>query len=326
MNYSIIIPIYNTKEELLKYNLKILLNLKREDVEIILIDDGSKSYINQICSEFVNRDKRFRYFKIENSGVSNARNVGIEKSSGDNLIFLDADDFLESKTIEELPNSNMFDIIVYDYILKYESGKNKIFNIGIEYGEYFNKKIKIIKEKIATSFAFNTIHSKIYKKDKIINNQIKFPNKVKIGEDLIFNLQYFSKCENFKYEKKILTHYRIYNTSSVRNFTKERFLDFEAEYDSKIDFIKKENIEKECVTGVYNYYQYLLFSNVLNSIISGISLEDIYIILEQEKYQKIIMYKNTKFINRLKMFIISKKQNKFILLKICKLKQMKGKI
>ncbi|HAQ2442584.1 TPA: glycosyltransferase family 2 protein, partial [Enterococcus faecium] len=92
---SIIVPIFNTPEMMLIECLESLSSSKHAMLEFLLIDDGSEEFIDRICKKFILMDKRFKYFRQENQGVSAARNLGILKSNGKWITFLDPDDKLE---------------------------------------------------------------------------------------------------------------------------------------------------------------------------------------------------------------------------------------
>jgi glycosyltransferase involved in cell wall biosynthesis len=100
MKTSIIIPVYNV-EKYLENCVKSVLPLKSE-LEILLIDDGSTDQSGKICDSLAEKDSRIRVIHKENGGLSDARNVGIENSTGDYLMFLDSDDFLDTKETERL--------------------------------------------------------------------------------------------------------------------------------------------------------------------------------------------------------------------------------
>ena len=98
---SIIVPVYNV-EKYLKECLDSLINQTLEDIEIICINDGSTDNSLAILEEYQKKDSRIKVFSQKNQGVSAARNLGIEKATGEYLTFLDSDDRLELNTCEIL--------------------------------------------------------------------------------------------------------------------------------------------------------------------------------------------------------------------------------
>ena len=91
---TIVVPVYNIPEQLLRNCLKSLSEQTLKDVEMILVDDGSKNNSGKVCDEFAASDKRIKVVHSENKGVSNARNLGIELSTSPYIIFVDADDYI----------------------------------------------------------------------------------------------------------------------------------------------------------------------------------------------------------------------------------------
>lgn len=100
---SIVVPIYNVE----KYIEKCLNSLKNQtykNIEIILVDDGSTDNSNLICDKFAKNDSRFKYYKKENGGLSDARNYGIKLCNGEFLTFVDSDDYVDFDYVEYLLN------------------------------------------------------------------------------------------------------------------------------------------------------------------------------------------------------------------------------
>ncbi len=94
ITFSIILPVYN-KEEFVAQAIESVLNQEYKNLELIVINDGSTDNSLYICEGYKHQDARVTIINQENSGVSKSRNVGIEKSNGKYIIFLDADDYLK---------------------------------------------------------------------------------------------------------------------------------------------------------------------------------------------------------------------------------------
>ena len=122
---SIIVPIFNTEKHLHQC-LDSILSQSYENFECLLINDGSTDASASICREYVAKDARFRYFEKENGGVSSARNLGIERSGGAYITFIDSDDWVEFDYLEVLYSAiiqETADISVSSY-RTYEMSKN----------------------------------------------------------------------------------------------------------------------------------------------------------------------------------------------------------
>ncbi|MFS9167102.1 glycosyltransferase [Streptococcus mitis] len=98
---SIIVPVYNV-EPYLRQCLDSILGQTFTNFEVLLVNDGSADSSGDICREYVEKDSRFHYFEKENGGLSDARNYGIERAQGEYLTFIDSDDFVNEKHLENL--------------------------------------------------------------------------------------------------------------------------------------------------------------------------------------------------------------------------------
>ncbi len=92
---TIIVPIYNVQKDYLNTCISSLLQQTLEDIEIILVDDGSNNETKNICDEYGEKDNRIKVIHKENGGVSSARNVGIKNANSNYIMFVDADDWIE---------------------------------------------------------------------------------------------------------------------------------------------------------------------------------------------------------------------------------------
>ena len=95
---SIIVPVYNV-ENYLTECIESTLKQTYHNVEIILIDDGSTDRSGKICDTYANKDNRIKVFHKKNGGLSDARNMGIGKVTGEYIYFLDSDDILDRKSV-----------------------------------------------------------------------------------------------------------------------------------------------------------------------------------------------------------------------------------
>lgn len=115
---SIIVPLYNVEEYLSKC-IETLINQTLKEIEIILIDDGSTDKSSKICDEYAKRDSRIRVIHQKNVGVSQARNNAIQIASGEFVMFVDGDDWIEEQTCEIAYNTAVekkADALMFDYI------------------------------------------------------------------------------------------------------------------------------------------------------------------------------------------------------------------
>ena len=123
MKFSIVIPVYNV-EKYLRKCLDSVLNQTYRDFEVIIVNDESPDNSQSIIDEYVKKDDRFKCYNKKNGGLSDARNFGLQYITGDYLIFLDSDDYIEKDLLIEISRvANGYDIIKYNLKLVDEDGK-----------------------------------------------------------------------------------------------------------------------------------------------------------------------------------------------------------
>lgn len=213
---SVIVPVYNA-EKYLRVCIESILNQTFEDFELILIDDGSSDASKDICYEYMKLDNRINLIEQLNQGVSVARNIGIKKSSGEYIMFCDADDWLEKDALKNLYdkiNLNKDTDIVFSGTYKDTYLENKKVMNGIEgiSEELFIdiKDVKYYLEYIYKSVlgVFQSPWAKLYSSKLIKSNNLYFNQYMICYEDFDFNLRYLCCCKNILFTTYISYHYR----------------------------------------------------------------------------------------------------------------------
>lgn len=209
---SIIIPIYNT-EKYLEECLDSVVNQTYKNLEIILINDGSKDNSLEICKKYETIDNRIIVIDKKNSGVSNTRNVGIQASTGEFITFVDSDDWLELDAIETMVNcinKHNVDVVRTNFAINNEVGK-------------IPKKLegKIDKEKInELLYYFLNAEMPAYmclfliKREIIIENNLKLNENLVMMEDTLFFVNLVQYVNSIYILNKKTYNYRIYQDSS----------------------------------------------------------------------------------------------------------------
>ena len=193
MKISIIVPVYNS-DLYLRECLNSLKYQSFKNFEVLLINDGSTDNSKQICEEFVSMDKRFFLFNNSNRGVSFSRNFGINKSTGDYLMFVDSDDFLLSNTLEKVAEKCFDnDLVIFGYSEIYK-------NCVLEKVQESNiSNFQDIYKKIILSNLGGFLCNKVFRKDLILNNNLKLDETISYCEDLLFTINYLSLCKKCYY-------------------------------------------------------------------------------------------------------------------------------
>ena len=131
MRLSVIIPIYMV-ETTLKRCLKSVVEQDYEDMEIILVNDGTHDDSMVIANNFAQKDQRIRIINKENGGLSSARNSGLEIATGDYITFVDSDDYISEHTYSQLMDivskDNTIDILEYPVYMHYGSDEQRILS------------------------------------------------------------------------------------------------------------------------------------------------------------------------------------------------------
>lgn len=208
---SIIVPVYNV-EEYIEECLKSILNQTFQDFELILINDGSKDNSIEICSKYVQKDKRIRILHKKNGGLSSARNLGLKNALGKYISFIDSDDLLADKytyeiLIELMEKNGELDIVQYPYICFSDnttSIENKSCdNLLLNKDQFFeNLNVPNIKKGILTGSACD----KLYRKDTI---EKTYFNESMVFEDTEWLLRVFEKIKFILVNNKGLYGYRL---------------------------------------------------------------------------------------------------------------------
>lgn len=249
---SVIVPIYNV-EKYLEKCINSLLSQTLEDIQIILVNDGSKDNSGNIAKEYEKNNKnRIIYVEKENGGLSDARNYGLKYATGDFIAFLDSDDYIEKNAYEEMYNKAIeenADYVECDFIWEFP---NKI-RVDKQY-PYKNKKEML-------SFVRVVAWNKLIKRQLITDNNLEFPKGLRY-EDVEFTYKLIPFINKFAYVDKPFIHY-VQRKGSIANVQNERTAEIFTVLDNVIEFYKKNNIyEKYRDELEYNYARYLLCSSL----------------------------------------------------------------
>ena len=267
---SIIVPIYNA-EEYLKRCIDSVRNQTFTNYELLLINDGSIDNSWDICNSEAQKDERIHVINQKNSGVSKARNNALDCSKGHYIIFLDADDWLEQAALEVLLNEITkynADIVCASHII------HKRFNrrLAVKYENSTWKEKEFVSK--FDSF-FRTVATapwgKLYKREIVEDNSIRFPENIPYGEDTIFNLNYYKYCDTVRISDKMVYNYNFTNENSAMKRYYPQYIDYMQEilFEYKQFYIAKQSenlyLKIESETEIYFFemiLDYYLLSNL----------------------------------------------------------------
>lgn len=254
---SIIIPVYNV-EEYLNQCLDSIINQSYNNLEIIIIDDGSTDNSSKICDEFAIKDNRIKVIHKSNGGLSDARNIGIENSNGKYIFFVDSDDFIDNIMIEKLYKlikANDADISMCNFTYYYNDDlKHELIESPVK-NDILNRQEAIDKLFEEKNWFYVVAWNKLYKKE--IWDDIKFP-KGYIHEDEAVIHKVFMKCNKIVTTSESLYFYRQVKGSIMNSGFNEKRLDKYYALSDRIVFLKdivtNHQLRILCYQYWYNFF------------------------------------------------------------------------
>ncbi len=284
---SVIIPVYNVEKYLHRCLESIVHQKEFEQIELILVDDGSEDYCPQICDDYGNKYNNIRVFHKMNGGLSDARNYGIRNSTGKYLIFIDSDDMVSNdffNRIFEALNDEV-DILLWNancidendselknikYKFKYEGlNNNQIYENG-----------DLIKEQLKKTNEFTTVvWLAAYKRELITKNNLWFEKDL-LHEDEMWTIKTILCSKNIKYIYDNLYKYRKRENSIMReskmnniNHIKSYIYIYSSLYSyynwkvKDIELLKllQDNVSKRYLY-VISYWNFEIYKSELNKV------------------------------------------------------------
>ncbi len=220
---SVIVPIYNV-EAYLSRCVDSIINQTYKNLEIILVDDGSPDRCGEICDEYARKDSRIVVIHKENGGLSDARNTGIEKASGEYISFIDSDDWIEPEMIETLYNACLSNSVKMAYcgIYDVDENLNKKARKSSDFDDVLDSKdvlMRMLESKGASLSACNKIcHFELFE-------DVRFPTG-KIYEDVATTYKCVVKANSIASCKKALYNYFHRSNSITTTKFSDRIFDF----------------------------------------------------------------------------------------------------
>ena len=280
---SIIVPVYNA-ESALNNCVDSILRQSYNNIEVILINDGSTDNSGMICNDYAISDRRIKVMHQLNAGPSRARNAGIKAAVGDYIQFVDADDFLERNMtrtlVESIEEGLQLVICGYQSIDREQNQMKKYIppNKGIyqnnDFMQYFGQLYK--------SIILPSLWNKLYRTTMINEFNIHFIENLSLGEDLLFNLDYLTVCNKINVIPSQLYNYVVDNDQSLSKAFKKDLIDNQQMLHKKVvQFL----INKNCYTKENKYLLQLIYTNSIVNVLSNIFHKNSILTTKQQKAQ-----------------------------------------
>lgn len=199
---SVIVPAYQAADVLPRC-LQSLSDQTYQDLEILVIDDGSRDKTQDVMEAARKRDPRIRVFFQPHRGVSAARNRGIEESKGEFLVFCDADDDVEKTYVEKMiDHSECNDLVICGYDRVREGKEKWVYR---ESGSI--PRVELYERALCGNEIGGSCWNKLFRKKIIADNTLRFREDISIGEDMLFCVSYYRFCRAIYYVGEGLYHY-----------------------------------------------------------------------------------------------------------------------
>lgn len=277
---SVVVPVYNV-EKYIQECVNSLLGQSYNNLEIILVDDGSTDNSGKICDDFAQKDDRIKVIHKKNGGLSSAREAGIDRATGDYIMLVDGDDWIDKRTVQScvhaVKENVLIDCVLFSYVKEFDN--NSVPMHVLDNTTYFSPKEaadKVYRRLFGlsddelthpermdniVSCCMKLYKSEIARKGKYFDNRV-----VGSSEDTLFNMYALHNCGSMVYLDECYYHYRKINTS-LTNVYRENL---EKKWAILFKEMEKVLIEKK----LGEEYQNALMNRVALSII-GIGMNEV---------------------------------------------------
>lgn len=288
MRISFVVPVYNASKYLDSCVCSIL-NQSYADIELLLVDDGSTDGSQGLCDQYAQKDERVRVFHKENGGVHTARNLGLQKASGEYVMFIDADDWIDTDIAQvaaEILTANLVDVLRGSYVREYEDHSaekkntfvSKQLCTGQACREVFRQTLGLIGQEMKYLENFNFLASTctcVFRKKLLMEQKILFESREKYGsfEDGLFNLNVMAHAESFLYIDRCFYHYRKTNADACTAGYRNDFLNKQLFLFERLFKLAEQQSEPEFWEAYYNRVSFSVLELCLNAVRSNHSVK-----------------------------------------------------
>lgn len=257
---SIIIPVYNV-EKYLRQCMDSVLEQSYPNIEVVLVDDGSKDSSGIICDEYAAKDNRVKVIHKANGGLSDARNIGLESSTGELITYIDSDDYWAADNCLEriinlfYSNNRKKDFLIYNYSQFYQVDDRIIKNRSYNSCSGSNKYEKLSSFANTGNFPMQA-WTKLVRRKFLIKNNISFIQGI-IAEDIPWFIELVNKCDDFMVVNEYVAIYRKQVENAITSrFSYKKFDDLIFVVDSCIKKAQAGEYDEKLLDSIYTFMAY----------------------------------------------------------------------
>lgn len=308
---SVIVPVFNS-EDYLSSCIESILNQTYTNFELILVNDGSSDNSGKICEYYSKIDNRIKVLHQKNSGPSMARNTGINVATGKFIQFVDSDDIVEHDMTQKLVQSINKDIelVICGYkVINIQNGKVDIQKINLQkHGVYNIKEFLSFFGKLYKNSLINSPCNKLYVREILQKNEIKFLDNLNMGEDLLFNLEYLKICNKISIIHDSLYNYMVNSNSLTHTFYRNLFENQKLLFSAVRNYLK----DTKSYTDENVFFVETLFTEQIVWVINNLFHKNNDMNFKQRKERIKIIINDETVRNNIKYFYFDNIQKRFV--------------
>lgn len=293
---SIIIPVYNS-EAFLDKCIQSAINQSYKNIEVILVDDGSIDSSGEICDNYSSIDSRVKTIHKNNGGLVSSRKTGLKASTGEYILYIDGDDWIELTLIENYVNQVIkfkADVVISSHIVNLE-GREDILMNSIPSGVYDKDKLKstvypkmLYTGKFSQFGIFSYSWGKLYKKEILLENQLRVDENITIGEDALCLYPTLLDVDTLVILEQPGYHYRQRADSLIKTLRKIGIPKMQKVYDDFKNIFFDKGVLDIMLPQLQHYLLSLLIINTEGPDVDGIT--DLYPFNEIESKKGLVIY------------------------------------
>ncbi len=306
--FSIIIPVYNTQDELDRCMAGIFAETF-QNYEVVLVDDGSTDNSGAICDAYAAENENVVCIHKQNGGAPEARNVGIKNASGTYLMFLDSDDtWTDPKALEDIHDIIVSranpDLVCFGVEIVDDNGNLEKIRIPVKPENRFINRWDLLKHLIYTNQYFSAAYVKVIRRKLIEEKKLYFVTSYLSGEDIEWSGRILLHCETIEiYESSFYRRIRRVSGAITSSIGKKNILDILDGIKTGVSYIDKWEKDKDYRAIYYEYwaYQYAMLFVLMGQLAKENDYDQL--ILEMKKYQWLLKYNHHKKVRIVKMIV-----------------------